>query len=329
MLGRAFVASTHPFRRVSDGAEAAAADLLARSGPGEGFRLGEHGRVEWVAAGERYYRQYLPPLMAAMVMPAEHLVALMDDAGVATAVLQNDLNYGRLNREIADAVRRFPGRFIGLAQVDEGRGWQPKQLAEARRAADDGLRGLYFKLEGLASTGFREDPFGSRYEPLWATAAELGWPVYWDIAPQPSPSPSAYRDLLRRWAAWLDAHPALRCVLPNGLTAAFLQEGGRFRIPDWLAAALLQHEVLVELSLPIRWGGQYDYPFVEVRPILDEHYQRLGAARLVWGSDVPNVARFCTYRQTVTHMTRHWPGVPEPDLALVMGGNLRRLFEVG
>ena len=29
---------------------------------------------------------------------------------------------------------------------------------------------------------------------------------------------------------------------------------------------------------------------------LDEHLQRLGQTRLVWGSDVPNVERFCTYR---------------------------------
>ena len=284
------------------------------------------GRVEWEQDGVGFYRQYQSPLLHDMASPPDLVVAMMDAAGVDVAVLQNDRNYGRLNDEIAEAVRRFPGRFIGLAQVDEGHGWRTDQLAEIERCAELGLRGLYFKLQGLSTAQYADDPFGPRYEPLWQTVADLGWPVYWDITSVPTPGAENYLRQLREWVGWIERHPGARSVLPNGLSTQVFEVDGRVRLPDWLVGPLVEHDVLVELSLPIRWGGQWDYPFPESLPILDEHLRRLGPTRLAWGSDVPNVERFCTYRQTVTHLTAHWPGASADDLRLIMGGNVAHLF---
>lgn len=332
VLQRAFAFSGHPARRAPDGPEVRTDGLWEPTQPGpEGrrranFRVDRFGRVAWELDGVTYHRQFMPPMLADMSAPPELLLAMMDDAGVDAAVLLNDRNYGQLNREIADAVRRYPGRFIGLALLDEGRAWEEDQLAELRRAAGEGLRGLYFKLQGLGSTGFRENPFGDRYEVLWQEVGRLRWPVYWDLTPLLAPTAEDYLRQLRQWAGWLERHPDLPAVMPNGLLARFLMADGRFRIPDWLGRALVQSNVLVELSLPIQWGGRYDYPYSETLPILEEHYRLLGPSRLVWGSDVPNVERFCKYRQAITHLARSWPGVPPADLALILGGNLSRLF---
>ena len=32
-----------------------------------------------------------------------------------------------------------------------------------------------------------------------------------------------------------------------------------------------------------------------------------GASKLVWGSDMPNLERFCTYRQCVDYVRKHCP----------------------
>ena len=57
-------------------------------------------------------------------------------------------------------------------------------------------------------------------------------------------------------------------------------------------------------------------------------YDRLGPRRLVWGSDLPNVERHCTYAQSLTYLTRHCPFIPPADLALIVGGNIARLFNL-
>jgi predicted TIM-barrel fold metal-dependent hydrolase len=332
VLQYALAFSGHPARRVTDGALVPPSSLWdwARGWPegriDVGFRIGEFGRVEWVQHGVGFYRQYQSPLLHDMAASPDLLVAMMDAAGVDVAVLQNDRNYGRLNDELADAVRRFPGRFVGLAQVDEGHAWEDSQLQEIERCGRLGLRGLYFKLQGLSTSNYAHDPFGPTYDPLWNAVEALGWPVYWDITAVPMPGPESYLHQLRAWVGWVERHPGIRSVLPNGLSTQVFETGGRVRLPDWLIGPLVQANVLVELSLPIRWGGQWDYPFPESRQILDEHLERLGPTRLVWGSDVPNVERFCTYRQTITHLTEHWPGASEAALRLIMGGNIEHLF---
>ena len=55
-------------------------------------------------------------------------------------------------------------------------------------------------------------------------------------------------------------------------------------------------------------------------------YQKLGASKLLWGSDMPNVERSCTYRQTLTYLTRHCDFIPAADLDLIVGGNASALY---
>ena len=53
----------------------------------------------------------------------------------------------------------------------------------------------------------------------------------------------------------------------------------------------------------------------------------LGSDRLMWGTDMPNVERFCTYRQTLTTFTIHCQGLIGPsDIANIVGGTAARLF---
>jgi predicted TIM-barrel fold metal-dependent hydrolase len=63
--------------------------------------------------------------------------------------------------------------------------------------------------------------------------------------------------------------------------------------------------VLAELLYPISWGGKFEYPYdnalVHFRQLVD----RFGPQRFIWGSDMPNVERYCTYRQTLTYVWDH------------------------
>ena len=48
-----------------------------------------------------------------------------------------------------------------------------------------------------------------------------------------------------------------------------------------------------------------------------------GAHRLVWGSDMPNVERNCTYRQSLDYLRRYNEYIPAADMAMVFAETSR------
>jgi hypothetical protein len=84
--------------------------------------------------------------------------------------------------------------------------------------------------------------------------------------------------------------------------------------------------VCYELCYPIIVGGREEYPYASALEEIKRLYDACGPAALAWGSDVPNVLRYCTYAQSLNHLRRHAGFIPEPDMNLILGDNLVRLF---
>jgi hypothetical protein len=50
----------------------------------------------------------------------------------------------------------------------------------------------------------------------------------------------------------------------------------------------------------------------------------------MWGTDMPNVERFCTYRQTLETFTVHCGGlIADRDIQNIVGGTAARLLGPG
>jgi 2-pyrone-4,6-dicarboxylate lactonase len=97
-------------------------------------------------------------------VPIEAYVALMDQLGVARAVLVQPSIYGTDNRAMVDALRRYPERFRGVAVVDAD-----VADAELRALHDAGVRGVRANLL---------NPGGISFAGACALAqrlADLGW----------------------------------------------------------------------------------------------------------------------------------------------------------
>jgi predicted TIM-barrel fold metal-dependent hydrolase len=60
--------------------------------------------------------------------------------------------------------------------------------------------------------------------------------------------------------------------------------------------------------------------------MIREMCRTFGVERLVWGSDIPNVERYCTYQQCLDHLRKHCPFILPADMERILGGNLARLF---
>ena len=77
---------------------------------------------------------------------------------------------------------------------------------------------------------------------------------------------------------------------------------------------------------PITWGGVWDYPYPEAQALIRGMRDLFGASRLVWGSDMPNVERFCTYKQCVDYVRRHCEFLTASEKERILGANVAELM---
>ena len=189
-----------------------------------------------------------------------------------------------------------------------------------------GLRGLYYANRGLFTTSYAHAFDDDLFDPFWAEVQSLGIPVFWELVGVPDPTdPALMLQEIERLNGWLERWPTIPSVWTHGFDPQLLAD-----MPDALARLLRHEQVSVEILYPIHWARQHEYPFPELRPALATLYQRCGGARLIWGSDMPNVERNCTYRQSLQYLRRLADGlVPPGDLERVLGLNVLRVLGVG
>jgi len=102
---------------------------------------------------------------------------------------------------------------------------------------------------------------------------------------------------------------------------------GTWEFPPEVLATYRRDNLQLEVMFPITWGGVWDYPYPEAQELLRQLVARFGATKLCWGSDMPNVERFCTYRQTLETFTVHCGGlIGDRDIANIVGGTAARLL---
>jgi len=316
-----------PYRRLRDNAIVTervlwdADDSSPAGARNVSFSAGKFGRFQWEKDGESYYVQFLPPWMEDLSMSADKLVAMMDHAGIATAVLQNDHIYGNLGEYFAEAVTRYPHRFIGLAQVEEAFAYKDAEIARLNdQIGRLKMRGLYFTTTGLFRSGYKPMHSDKAYDPFWAEVEKLGIPVSWV---QSAKSPvGTYEDELRHLETIIGKFPKIRHVLVHGLpTSLYADEKGKLTFPAIVKNLMTDAPVTAELLYPIAIGGKAEYPFSKSHTHIRQLIDTFGAGRFMWGSDGPNVERYCTYAQSLSYFTDHFGNLSAADLRGILRDN--------
>lgn len=289
------------------------------------FHVEENGRFVWRRDGVDLYIHFMPPSLQSNASPVEFLLAQMAYVDVDVVVLQNAHLYGRLNEYFAAAIARYPGKFVGLAEVDEPNADRETELRDLKVAVRDlGLKGVYYASRGFLFDHYRHSFDHPRYEPFWELVRELGIPVFWEIFGVPEWTTENYLLEIERLNRWAARYPEIPAVLTHGVSPSFL-EGN---VPEPLERLFRDEQFSVEILYPIGLGSGHEYPYPELRPVLTELYRRVGGERLVWGSDMPNVERSSTYRQSLDYLRKYRDVIPSSDLDRILGGNLARLFEL-
>jgi predicted TIM-barrel fold metal-dependent hydrolase len=188
----------------------------------------------------------------------EGLLALMDGAGVDRAVLVQAVSaYQHDNRYVADAARAHGDRCTSVACLDPS---DPRALPELRRLVEEqGVRGLRW-------WALRDEPLA---EPrvVWDDLATLGIPVVVTM----------FADRLPELLALVPSLPDVQIAIDH---CAFVDFSGG--VPDGLTAVAEHPNVSCKVSTIVldRLAEHGD-----VRDGLAELAARVGADRLLWGSD--------------------------------------------
>jgi predicted TIM-barrel fold metal-dependent hydrolase len=125
----------------------------------------------------------------------------------------------------------------------------------------------------------------------------------------------------------LERHPGIPTVLVQAFPLGYYAQDGKYKLPDVAHRLAKLPKFLIEIAYPISYGGIWEYPYAEARPLIRQLRDWFGAERLVWGSDMPNVIRFCTYRQSYQFF-KHCDFLSESEMDLLLGDNLANLFGI-
>ena len=232
---------------------------------------------------------------------------------------------------------RFPDRLQGLAHVEE---WLAGtdvdgSIAKLEKAIKaQGLHGVQFLPDHLPLYGQSEDWTRDEFSPFWDAVARLGVPLfitpsYSSLATQNGAPVDALVAQLRLIDGWMERYPDVPLVLTHGLSWRMFIDGEGLNIPDAVYDAVPDSPSFnMQLLFAIFLGGVWDYPMNEVRPTMEKLVERVGVERLMWGTDIPMVLRFYTYRQNLEHIRICSDFLPDDQVDLIVGGNMARLMGV-
>jgi len=293
-----------------------------------GFRVGNYGQLAFTWEGEDYYVQYMPVGMQQIVCSPEFMIAQMIEAGVDHCILQAGGGYGAMNNYNALTQNAHGDRFTGLFHIDEALADKPDQLAEVDRAvATLGLKGLYYAHD-MSRHGYARNVDHDDFRPFWDKIAGYKLPVFLELSSTPNYDRASYLANLQALDRVLQRHRTMRFLFVMGPSVGYFAPNGTWEIPPEAMAVYKRENLQLEVMFPISWGGVWDYPYPEAQALIREMRDLFGAGKLLWGSDMPNVERFCTYRQCVDYVRKYCPFLSAAEKDQILGGNAAELVGI-
>jgi len=219
----------------------------------------------------------------------EEIIAKMNQTGIDKAVIFpfNEINPGisfsLANNYIAAAVKKYPSRLIGFARLDPN--YEEKALLELERAVNKlGLRGV--KLHPSSQNFSLDDPIVLG---IIEKAAELKIPIIFDSGKPLSPP--------RKIGVLAERAPDATIIMAHMQGPMYLEVAEEFN------------------NIYLGTTGMFNLAKIQ------EALLRLGAAKLIAGSDSPYIQQ----RREIKKFDLT-PGIRKEDKALVLGENMKEIL---
>ena len=249
--------------------------------------FGPYGRIcDSNGVKQRYY---MPEYIQATKVTAEALLEVMDRNHIEKGVIMHSL-YHVMNWDVVSAVNRYPDRFAGAMVVEPGE----KILAQVRKFHMVGLSALKFEMGSFPKIypDFKFDDLNMY--PVWEYAEENHLTVTIDTHPIGGPGyqVEALRKILRDF-------PGLNVIICHGGFPDDCVWNNASRYDRWHEMVdLAQNEhVYLEMSALVDLFGTDVYPYPNIMRLTEELIHRVGAKKLIWGTDIPGTFQRATYQQ--------------------------------
>jgi len=268
--------------------------------------------------------QALPPCGSRTAFSAATLIAHMDWARVDRALLLQGPYYGACNQYVEEALQLYPARLWGAACLDP---WA--EDAPALWASGQGLGAFRaVKLECSVPTGlcglYPEADLGApALNWLWHALESTRRVLVLDLGGVGSRSyqTEAVRAIALR-------HPALRIVIAHLGQPTPRAEADPALWAQWCAQidlGLLPNVWFDCAALPA-YVAEEGYPFPTAGRYLRQAIERIGADRVMWGTDLPGMLVHATYPQLAQLALEHTRFLSQRERALMLGGNALRVY---
>ncbi len=248
----------------------------------------------------------------------------MDGAGVDRAVLLQGPYYGDCNSYVASVCQTHGHRLVGMAYLDP---WSEGARQRFDELAGTGsFRGV--KLECSVPTGLlavhpkaRLDEPGLRW--LWVGLEERRLVLTLDLG---GPGTASYQRQAVRGIA--RAHPRLWIVIAHlgQPSSAVLRDTAlRGAWEAQLSLGSLPNVWFDTAALPAYYRRE-GFPWPGATEALALALRRIGAGKLLWGTDIPGLLEYAEYPKLREHVEQALVGLSPAERELVFGGNAGRIY---
>lgn len=272
------------------------------------------GRIE--NAGE--ISAFIPPVSMDTCFPLELLLECMEQNRVCRAVIFQNPTIGSVNEEVGNAIIQYPDKIAGALQVDP---FGMNSLEEARILLEKyPFRAIKFEVStGWGWTGIHADK-EFHYEmlkPFLELAMQKNLVVAFDTGDTAS---RAY--LPEELAILVDRFPEVTFVIEHG---GYLTPEGD--TDKWEAMTNIARKDNVYLGIcAIPTLMESEYPCMEANKVLEILYEKVGADKLIWGTDAPCTLKNYTYRQLIDWIAKHADFLTDEELDKIFYENARRVY---
>ena len=238
---------------------------------------------------------------------AEMLLELMEANGVEKTVLVQVIHYLWDNSYAADAMKRYPDKFMGVCRINPVDSDAPDHLSVWTE--EHGFHGVRLS----PSVGADGDWFkGSLMPPIFSRAESLGVPMLL----------LTRAERLVDLVPLLEQHPNLDVVIDH-MADCSPEE------PEKLQLLLdLARYPRVYVKISHNWSlFKTSYPWADTYDQVKRVYQAFGADRIMWGTDWPVCLSRATYSQTLSVVRDEMDFFAPDDLEWVLGKTALRLWQ--
>jgi predicted TIM-barrel fold metal-dependent hydrolase len=270
----------------------------------------------------------MPPFGAGLSLPTENIVPELQWAGARSH-----------NRWLAELCQMAPERRAGVAIVPAL--WDVAEaVKEVRWAKANGLRGVLLPNRWDKQPAYHHP----RYEPLWQVCAELEMPIHFHSGAAPMEDYDQHLGMMgiyitevAWWAArplWFliwggvfERNPGLKLAITESTTIWVPETRALmdFRFEDTPYSAKLGDYTSHLKSKPSEYFERNVFLGASCMPRREaELRNEIGLDNIMWGSDYPHPEG--SWPHTREQMVDAFRGLPEHDLAKMLGGNAAGLY---